>query len=52
LDINKTGREFDSNPVWEIEISTPLEMGDIRKYIIIDAVTGECNFDFNGVICS
>lgn len=54
------GREFKSRLVWAFVIDVPHEQkiqngqtdtfGDIRKYIYVDAQTGEIEFDFDGVI--
>ncbi|MCM1508974.1 MAG: hypothetical protein NC177_17840 [Ruminococcus flavefaciens] len=48
---------YDSYPVWEFVIDVPPEdflangevntYGDIRKYIYIDMVTGELNYNFD-----
>ncbi len=54
------GRLFGSRLVWEFVMDVPHEQklqngqtdtfGDIRKYIYVDAQTGEIEFDFDGII--
>ncbi len=54
------GRKFDSHILWEFVIDVPHDRlknkgekdthGDVRKYIYVDAQTGEIEFDFDGVI--
>lgn len=50
VDTHCANRRYRSRPVWEIDIANPVETQDIRKYIMIDAVTGECEFDLDGII--
>jgi hypothetical protein len=50
-------KSYNSRPVWELVIDVPSEeyiadreintYGDIRKYIYIDMLNGECKYNFD-----